>query len=46
MYSLKSASMVLGVGIDLPPALWSRCDDCPQRDQCKAVARAAAALPQ
>ncbi|HYG89461.1 MAG TPA: hypothetical protein VD978_24760 [Azospirillum sp.] len=31
---LKSASMVLGVGIDLPPARWSRCDDCPTAPRC------------
>ena len=34
----KSASMVLGVGIDLPPAHWSRCDDCPTAPRC-AMAR-------
>jgi hypothetical protein len=38
---LKSASMVLGVGIDLPPARWSRCDECPSRTRCRVVARAA-----
>ena len=42
MHPLKSVSMVLGVGIDLPPAQWSRCDDCPRRDQCKLLARTAA----
>ncbi|WP_431857552.1 hypothetical protein [Azospirillum sp.] len=31
----KSASMVLGVGIDLPPARWSRCDDCPTAPRCR-----------
>lgn len=39
----KSTSMVLGVGIDLPPAQWSRCDACPKRADCRLVARAAAA---
>ena len=39
MHPLKSVSMVLGVGIDLPPAQWSRCDDCPQRGKCGAVSR-------
>ena len=29
LHPLKSMSMVLGVGIDLPPVRWSRCDDCP-----------------
>ena len=32
---LKSISMVLGVGVDLPPARWSRCDDCPSRAKCR-----------
>jgi len=32
---LKSISMVLGVGLDLPPARWSRCDDCPSREKCR-----------
>lgn len=35
----KSTSMVLGVGIDLPPAEWSRCDECPKRSTCRVVAR-------
>lgn len=39
----KSTSMVLGVGVDLPPAQWSRCDECPKRADCRLVARAAAA---
>lgn len=42
MHPLKSTSMLLGVGIDLPPVRWSRCDECPRRDKCKAVARTAA----
>lgn len=45
----KSTSMVLGVGIDLPPAEWSRCDECPRRSTCRVVTRAhvrkAAAAP-
>lgn len=32
---LKSVSMVFGVGIDLPPARWSRCDDCPTAPRCR-----------
>lgn len=32
---LKSISMVLGVGIDLPAAHWSRCDDCPSAPKCR-----------
>lgn len=38
---LKSVSMVLGAGLDLPPAVWSRCDDCRSRPTCKFVARPA-----
>lgn len=38
----KSTSMVLGVGIDLPPAEWSRCDECPERSTCLVVAGAQA----
>lgn len=38
---LKSVSMVLGAGFDLPPAVWSRCDDCRSRPTCKFVARSA-----
>ena len=43
MHPLKSVSMVMGIGIDLPPASWSRCDDCPRREKCKLVARIAGA---
>ena len=32
---MKSASAMFGVGIDLPPARWSRCDRCPSRKTCK-----------
>lgn len=39
MHPHKSTSMVLGVGIDLPPAEWSRCDECRKRATCRAVAR-------
>ncbi len=41
IYPLKSSSQVLGVGTDLPPAHWSRCDDCRSRPTCKLVAREA-----
>jgi len=40
---LKSLSMVMGVGLDLPSASWSRCDLCPSRVGCKLVAQAEAA---
>jgi hypothetical protein len=36
---LKSTSLVLGVGRDLPPARWSRCDDCRSRAKCRHYAR-------
>lgn len=37
----KSTSMVLGVGVDLPAARWSRCDTCPTRERCAVVVREA-----
>ena len=37
---VKSVSMMLGAGIELPPVRWSRCDDCGSRATCKIVARA------
>ena len=45
MQPMKSTSMVLGVGIDLPAVHWSRCDTCPTRDKCAVVARAQSADP-
>jgi hypothetical protein len=46
MHPLKSVSMVLGVGVDLPATTWSRCDTCKSRDRCgvrsRAIASAAA----
>ncbi|OFZ87807.1 MAG: hypothetical protein A2W21_13925 [Betaproteobacteria bacterium RBG_16_66_20] len=39
MRPVKSTSMLLGVGIALPRASWSRCDTCPRRERC-CVARA------
>jgi len=35
---LKSLTMVLGVGRDLPEVQWSRCDDCRSRDRCNYAA--------
>jgi hypothetical protein len=32
----KSASVVYGVGRDLPATNWSRCDDCRRRKTCRA----------
>lgn len=43
MRPLKSVSMVLGVGIDLPPARWSRCDACQFRPTCRVALQADAA---
>ncbi|MCC7461559.1 MAG: hypothetical protein IT480_03750 [Gammaproteobacteria bacterium] len=31
----KSTSAVLGVGLDLPPTDWSRCDACRSRERCQ-----------
>jgi hypothetical protein len=42
LHPLKSMSVVLGVGIDLPPARWSRCDDCPSAPKCRMAGRVAA----
>jgi hypothetical protein len=41
LHPLKSISMVLGAGRGLPPARWSRCDDCRSRPTCKLTARPA-----
>ncbi len=35
----KSASAVLGIGVDLPPTDWSRCDACRSRERCQHRAR-------
>ncbi len=42
LHPLKSISMVLGIGIDLPSARWSRCDDCPSAPKCRMSVRLAA----
>lgn len=39
LHPLKSMSMVLGIGLDLPPARWSRCDDCPSALKCRMSGR-------
>lgn len=39
LHPLKSMSMVLGIGVDLPPARWSRCDDCPSASKCRMSGR-------
>ncbi|TAK49469.1 MAG: hypothetical protein EPO23_03800 [Xanthobacteraceae bacterium] len=44
---LKSMATVMGAGVDLPPAAWSRCDECPSSQKCKlARPQAATALQQ
>ncbi len=43
MHPVKTCSMVLGVGLVLPKAQWSRCDSCPTRSRCKLVQQEAAA---
>jgi hypothetical protein len=45
LHPLKSISLVLGAGVGLPPAHWSRCDDCRSRPTCKFIARAAERAP-
>ena len=42
LHPLKSMSMVLGIGIDLPAVHWSRCDDCPSAPRCRMSGRAVA----
>ena len=42
LHPLKSISMMLGIGIDLPPVRWSRCDDCPSAPKCIMSGRIAA----
>ena len=39
LHPLKSMSMLLGIGVDLPPARWSRCDDCPSASKCRMSGR-------
>lgn len=43
LHPTKSATVVFGVGEDLPAVTWSRCDDCRSRPTCR-VPREAAAL--
>jgi hypothetical protein len=45
MHPLKSTSMVLGIGVDLPPVRWSRCDPCPSRPRCRLAQTADALSP-
>jgi hypothetical protein len=43
LHPIKSMSMILGIGVDLPPARWSRCDACPSLTKCRMAGRATAA---
>ena len=43
MHPVKSCSMVLGIGVDLPAVQWSRCDHCPRREKCRVAEHAGAA---
>ena len=36
---LKSGSVIYGIGENLPPATWSRCDMCPSRSKCPKTER-------
>jgi hypothetical protein len=45
MSPIKSTSMVLGVGIELPATKWSRCDNCPSRARCAIVGKLAENKP-
>lgn len=40
MHPVKSTSMVLGVGLELPDTQWSRCERCPSRPRCGTAAAA------
>jgi hypothetical protein len=37
MNPTKSTSIVQGVGLELPPQAWSRCDSCRSRERCALV---------
>jgi hypothetical protein len=36
---MKSVTVMYGVGQDLPPALWSRCEECRSREKCAVAQR-------
>jgi len=40
---LKSMSLIMGIGIDLPPVRWSRCDECPSASKCRIAAQSMSA---
>lgn len=41
----KSVTVVYGVGRELPPASWSRCDDCRSRPKCRMARMPAVTVP-
>ena len=43
LHPLKSMSMILGIGIDLPAVRWSRCDECPSASKCRIAGHAVSA---
>lgn len=43
LHPLKSMSMILGIGIDMPAVRWSRCDECPSASKCRIAGHAASA---
>lgn len=46
MTPLKSTSLLLGVGFDLPETTWSRCEHCPSKTKCGIGTRSdSAAIP-
>lgn len=45
LHPLKSMSMILGIGIDLPAATWSRCDQCRSKSKCRMAGFGAGARP-
>jgi hypothetical protein len=42
LHPLKSMSMILGIGVNLPAVRWSRCDECPSASKCRIAAGASA----
>ena len=45
LHPLKSMSLIMGVGVDLPAARWSRCDECPSASKCRIAGQAVGAAP-
>ena len=45
LHPLKSISMLMGIGIDLPQSRWSRCDECPSASKCQIAGQGLSAAP-